>query len=256
MKALTICQPYAHLCIHGDAQGELKRVENRSWHTAHRGPLYIHAGKSREWLSEDEGYELSGSNYGIRVADMVFGAIIGQAQVIDCVHIGCVDGDFCTHGRNRCPVRTQHPWLADHVHAEGPYCWVLADAKPLGPWPWKGAQGLWSISNADLSRLATGAAAVRPPGPPRVLNRKRDGIPPWAVLVDRTTKWGNPFRIGVHGDRARVLALYADWLPQQPDLMDALPELRGKDLVCCCAPEPCHAQTLIRLANEVSHAGA
>ena len=31
--------------------------------------------------------------------------------------------------------------------------------------------------------------------------------------------------------------------------MAALPELRSKDLVCWCAPKPCHADVLLELAN-------
>jgi hypothetical protein len=31
--------------------------------------------------------------------------------------------------------------------------------------------------------------------------------------------------------------------------MAALHELRGKELVCWCAPERCHAEVLIELAN-------
>jgi hypothetical protein len=31
--------------------------------------------------------------------------------------------------------------------------------------------------------------------------------------------------------------------------MAALPELRGKDLVCWCAPDACHADVLLELAN-------
>lgn len=30
-----------------------KRVENREWPTSYRGPLLIHAGKSREWLDDE-----------------------------------------------------------------------------------------------------------------------------------------------------------------------------------------------------------
>ena len=32
--------------------------------------------------------------------------------------------------------------------------------------------------------------------------------------------------------------------------MAALPELRGKDLVCWCAPLACHGDLLLRLAGE------
>jgi Domain of unknown function (DUF4326) len=35
----------------------------------------------------------------------------------------------------------------------------------------------------------------------------------------------------------------------QPGLMSALHELCGKDLICWCAPEACHADVLAALAN-------
>lgn len=74
--------------------------------------------------------------------------------------------------------------------------------------------------------------------------------PEGAVLVDRRTKWGNPFRVGQHGTRAEVIEKYEKFLQWHPDLIKDLHELRGKDLVCHCAPKPCHADVLLRLANE------
>jgi hypothetical protein len=35
---------------------------------------------------------------------------------------------------------------------------------------------------------------------------------------------------------------------QQPALLQALHELKGKDLICWCAPERCHADVLLELA--------
>ena len=72
------------------------------------------------------------------------------------------------------------------------------------------------------------------------------------VKVDRSTKWGNQFRIGLHGDRDTVCDLYEQWFWTQPDLIAALPELVGKRLGCWCAPLRCHADFLARLANEVA----
>lgn len=69
------------------------------------------------------------------------------------------------------------------------------------------------------------------------------------VYVGRPTRWGNPFVIGRDGSRAQVIAKYEAWLREQPELMDALSELRGKVLACWCAPQPCHADVLVRLAN-------
>ena len=60
---------------------------------------------------------------------------------------------------------------------------------------------------------------------------------------------GNPFVIGRDGSRADVIAKYRAWIVAQPDLMGALEELRGRDLVCWCAPLACHGDVLADLAN-------
>ena len=63
--------------------------------------------------------------------------------------------------------------------------------------------------------------------------------------------WGNPFTIQEYGSRARVIDMYKHWLIGEIDegKLD-LSELRGKDLVCWCAPLPCHADILLELANK------
>lgn len=84
---------------------------------------------------------------------------------------------------------------------------------------------------------------------PRVLNRHHDPIPADAVHIGRSGKWRNPFRIGADGDRAAVIARHERWLADQHALLRALDELRGRDLICFCAPAPCHGDLLLRLAN-------
>ena len=83
----------------------------------------------------------------------------------------------------------------------------------------------------------------------KVLNKHQAGIPATAVYIGRGSKWGNPFRIGPDGDRAAVIAKHERWLAQQPQLLRSLDELRGRDLVCFCAPLACHGDLLLRLAN-------
>lgn len=73
--------------------------------------------------------------------------------------------------------------------------------------------------------------------------------PQGTIYVGRPGKWGNPFEIGKHGTRAEVIAKYEKYLQNRPDLLEALPELKGKLLGCWCAPKPCHADVLARLAN-------
>jgi hypothetical protein len=85
----------------------------------------------------------------------------------------------------------------------------------------------------------------------KVLNAKHVGkqSTPDRVNVGRPSEWGNPFKLGRDGTRADVIAKYRAWIVQQPALMAALPELRGRNLVCWCAPKPCHADVLLELAN-------
>lgn len=81
---------------------------------------------------------------------------------------------------------------------------------------------------------------------PKVFN-KRNGVPEGAVYVGRPSKWGNPYVIGRNGDRAEVIKLFRRYLTTRTDL--DLEELRGRDLVCWCAPLPCHADVLLEMAN-------
>jgi hypothetical protein len=84
-----------------------------------------------------------------------------------------------------------------------------------------------------------------------VMNARHVGKRPATdrVYVGRPSKWGNPFVIGRDGSRDEVIAKYRAWIVQQPALLAALHELRGKNLVCWCAPERCHADVLLELAN-------
>ena len=88
----------------------------------------------------------------------------------------------------------------------------------------------------------------------RIWNKRTDrNIPKTAIYVGRPTQWGNPFVIGRDGDRKTVIEKYRRWLWKRmqdgridPDQLAAL---AGKDLVCHCAPQPCHAEVLARAAQ-------
>jgi hypothetical protein len=71
------------------------------------------------------------------------------------------------------------------------------------------------------------------------------------VYIGRPSQWGNPFSIGVDGDRATVIALYEKWVRGQPDMVARIKrELKSKVLGCWCYPRPCHGDVLERIANE------
>jgi hypothetical protein len=92
--------------------------------------------------------------------------------------------------------------------------------------------------------------------PIRIQLSRRKGWkkPEGAVVVARPTKWGNPYKMLPGDARADVVRLYAAMLtaPDQADLLCAIrKELRGKDLACFCPlDQPCHADVLLRIANE------
>jgi AAA domain/Domain of unknown function (DUF4326) len=62
------------------------------------------------------------------------------------------------------------------------------------------------------------------------------------------SKWHNPYVVGKDGTRDECLEKYERHLKASP-LMAELPEIKGKTLACHCAPKPCHADVLLRLAN-------
>ena len=69
------------------------------------------------------------------------------------------------------------------------------------------------------------------------------------VLIDRRTKWGNPFIIGRDGNRTEVIDKYCQWIRVNKELKGMLHELRGKRLGCCCKPKACHGDVLVEMVE-------
>lgn len=71
--------------------------------------------------------------------------------------------------------------------------------------------------------------------------------------------WGNPyshlpqdksrFPVFLVATRVEAIAKYREWIKTQPQLLAALPTLRGKILGCWCVPLACHADVLAELAD-------
>lgn len=76
------------------------------------------------------------------------------------------------------------------------------------------------------------------------------------VYCGRGTLWGNPYAIGVDGDRDEVIRKFKydfdrDFLKGGDDFKEKLKVHRGKILGCHCKPYPCHADVLARFLNEL-----
>jgi hypothetical protein len=84
----------------------------------------------------------------------------------------------------------------------------------------------------------------------KVYNRHHGNAPADAVYIGRGTPWGNPFVMGVDGNRNEVCNKYLVSLLENPLLVARIKrELRGKDLVCSCKPRQCHGDDLLDIAN-------
>ena len=126
MRVLTVCHPWAWAIVHG-----AKRIENRTWGASYRGPLLIHAGKSRARLGDyGEGEPPESA--------LTFGAIIGRVTLVDCVAFD-----------------TAPPDVRGDRFAEGPWLWLLADPVPLEPFPMPGQVGLYAPPPGFASKPRT-----------------------------------------------------------------------------------------------------
>jgi hypothetical protein len=87
----------------------------------------------------------------------------------------------------------------------------------------------------------------------RVLNKHKDVISKDDVYIGRGSKFGNPFVIGKDGSRDEVIEKYENYLNEHPELITlAMKELKNKNLVCFCAPQRCHGDILLEIANDLN----
>ena len=77
------------------------------------------------------------------------------------------------------------------------------------------------------------------------------------VVIDRSSRWGNPFFIGKDGTRTDVIAKFKAQLWEEIKEgtveLEELAELDGKTLACWCAPLACHGDVLIAAAAWASN---
>ncbi len=145
-KTLTIHQPWAWAIAAGH-----KTVENRSWTTSYRGPLLIHAGRSRRSLADGRRFLERLGFAAPEDYELPFGAIVAIAWLVECASVREVVAD---------------------PFAEGPWCWILQDVRPVRPVPTAGSQGLFGTPADVVRRLepvgpegASRLVGVEPPPP-------------------------------------------------------------------------------------------
>lgn len=251
MKCFSVKQPWAALIVAG-----IKPVENRTRPTKYRGPMMVHAGATydgpgHKYLLSSDLLTLEQKKkliLGRLLAGKTKGAIIGQANLVDCVE------------------NYPSPWAEP-----GKWHWVLSDARPFDkPVPYPGRLGLFDAPDPDNLHLFK----------PHDGRTRRVCITeePCDVMITRPGKWGNPYKIIKDGKGWHVenraegydwdcfdnynlavkfsISAFTKRLREQIELklIDAK-ELRGLRLGCFCRPgEPCHGDVLVRMVEEVSNA--
>lgn len=119
MKAITVRQPWAWLIIYGG-----KDIENRSWSTAVRGRVLVHASKGMT-LDEYDSACFTAQDFGIAIPDagaLDRGGIIGSVEIVRCV-----------------PPRERH----SQWHEPGQWGFQLREPRALPFLPCSGALGFW-----------------------------------------------------------------------------------------------------------------
>jgi len=91
----------------------------------------------------------------------------------------------------------------------------------------------------------------------RVVHCKKE---PYDIMIDRSSKWGNPFTHLKGNTRAKYIVdtrdesidAYEDYIlnGEGKHLLNDLHELKGKVLGCWCKPKRCHGDFLAKLVNE------
>lgn len=66
----------------------------------------------------------------------------------------------------------------------------------------------------------------------------------------KKSPWANKYTVKEHG-RDGALEKYKEELLRKPELMKELHTLKGKNLGCWCAPQPCHGDILLELISQL-----
>lgn len=146
MKALSLTQPWATLVAIG-----AKRIETRSWSTAYRGDVLIHAAKK---FPADARCLCPIAPFADALGMEILhtGQVLAVARLVECF---AFDDSTAAKIRARSTRGALPPHEVDFGdYATGRFGFFFDDVRPLpAPIPWRGALGLWDVPY-ELHRLA------------------------------------------------------------------------------------------------------
>jgi len=145
MKAISLWQPWASLVAFGE-----KRFETRSWSTAYRGPIAIHATKtfpaSAVYLCANEPpFHATLAKAGFRRPDeLPRGAVVAVAELVACISTNDLRDLLAEWPKG---ASRDEEDFGDF--SPGRWAWKMENVRRLAdPVPAKGARGLWEWTPA------------------------------------------------------------------------------------------------------------
>jgi|WetSurMetagenome_2_1015567.scaffolds.fasta_scaffold49370_2 activating signal cointegrator 1 len=152
MKAMTLTQPWASLVALG-----AKNIETRSWTTAYRGPLAIHAAKTfgvwkeagiRAMFEQFPEFEIALQKQGWGLNELPRSAMVATCQLVGIVRTEVLVEKHVHEwtGSDGWGYRFEltHDESIFGDYTPGRYAWLLADVRQLPiAYSARGALGLW-----------------------------------------------------------------------------------------------------------------
>lgn len=149
---------------------------------------------------------------------------------------------------------TTTPWIDAHRHlvttigytpvSFGKLKWTIAECKKFPP----GTSDEEFIDGMIERNLISFKDEVYIIRKRMVVNCKVD---PYDIFIGRGSPWGNPFLIGIDGNRHEVIEKYRAKVLGDSNMVDKIRrELKGRVLGCYCSPLPCHGEVLVEIAEQ------
>jgi activating signal cointegrator 1 len=140
MIAISLWNPWSYLWL---LPGE-KTFETRSWYSAHRGPLLVHAAKARNpdvrAALGDPYIQSRLAAHGLNVCDLAYGALIGTVELIGCSRM------------DRMPEPNESERLVGNWSPER-FAWERGPRVQIfeNPIPYVGRQGFFEVPYAVIA---------------------------------------------------------------------------------------------------------
>lgn len=162
MKALSLWQPWSAAVARG-----AKKIETRNWSTGYRGPLLIHAARTKVGLEvarpmsaiwRDVLRVPPNQSLEAMLRELPFGAVLARCELFDCVPAGDTEAIRDAARRSGERYSPYERELGDY--RRGRWAWLLRNVEALPePIPARGRQSLFDIDLHGAERAASSRSA-------------------------------------------------------------------------------------------------